>query len=99
MIKRIPVLGALLFTSLTILTGCGGNSIESDAKKLAEIICKSKRISQKAASSDLSVVAEATKLEAELISLNKEMKEKYPKDSENEKKLEEAFLKELGDCK
>jgi hypothetical protein len=97
--KGMPMLGALLFTALTILTGCGGNSIESDAKKLAEITCKMKGIQQKAASGDMSVMAEATKLQAEVMALDKEMKEKYPKDSDNEKKLAEAYLKEMNNCK
>ena len=42
--KIMSIFGAVLFASL-ILTSCGGNSIEKDAKKYAELMCKSQKLS------------------------------------------------------
>ena len=48
------VIGAILFVSI-IFTSCGGNSIESDAKKVADLLCKAQKLTEKAASGDASV--------------------------------------------
>lgn len=46
--KKSLFLGAILFASL-ILTSCGGNSIEKDAKNYAELMCKAQKISAEGA--------------------------------------------------
>ena len=82
----------------TILTSCGGGSIESDAKKVAELQCKAQQLVQKATSGDMSVMEESTKLTSEAAALSKEMEGKYTSDSDK-KKFAEALLKEMGNCK
>lgn len=95
--KLMTIFGAILLAS-TILTSCGGGSIESDAKKLAELECKAEKLVQKATSGDMSVMEESTKLASESMTLSKELEEKYTSDSDK-KKLYEALLKERGNCK
>ena len=55
----MTILGVVLFASF-ILTSCGGNSIESDAKRCAELMCKAQKLATegvaKAATGDMSVV-------------------------------------------
>ncbi len=89
--------GAILFASL-ILTSCGGGSIESDAKKVAELQCKAQQLMKKASSGDMAVMQESTKLASEAATLSKEMEGKYTSDSDKEK-FAKALLKELANCK
>ena len=91
------IFGAVIFASF-MLTSCGGGSIESDAKKVAELQCKAQQLMQKATSGDMSVMAESTKLASEAATLSKEMEGKYTSDSDK-KKFAEALLKEMGNCK
>lgn len=95
--KLILFFGVIIYTSLT-LTSCVGNSIESDAKKIADLQCKAQTLMQKATTGDMSVMAESTKLATEATTLLKEMEEKYTSDSDK-KKLAEAVLKEMANCK
>ncbi len=53
---------------------------------------------QKTTTGDMSVMAESTKLATEATTLLKEMEEKYTSDSDK-KKLAEAVLKEMANCK
>ena len=54
----MTIFGVILFASF-ILTSCGGNSIESDAKKYAELMCKAQKLATegaaKAATGDILV--------------------------------------------
>ena len=93
----MTIFGAILFASV-ILTSCGGGSIQSDAKKVAELECKAQKLLQKATSGDMSIMEESTKLASEAANLLKEMAGKYTSDSDK-KKFAEAFLKEMGNCK
>ena len=95
--KIMTIFGAILFASV-ILTSCGGGSIQSDAKKVAELECKAQKLLQKATSGDMSIMEESTKLASEAANLSKEMDGKYTSDSDK-KKFAEAFLKEMGNCK
>jgi len=95
--KVISILGAILFASF-ILSSCGGNSIESDAKKYAELMCKSQKLAaegaEKEAAGDMSAITESTKLISEAVSLAR----KY-KDAADYQKFTDAYLKAMGDCK
>lgn len=96
--KTMTILGAFLFAS-TILTSCGGgNSPESDAKKLAELNCKAQKVAQKLASGDQSAAEESTKLAKEAADLAKELEGKYTSEADL-KKYKEALEKENGNCK
>jgi hypothetical protein len=94
--KIMLIFGAIAIASF-IMTSCGGNSIESDAKKVAELQCKAQQLMQKATSGDMSVMEESTKLATEAATLSKEMEGKYTSDSDKEK-FANALLKELGIC-
>jgi hypothetical protein len=95
--KLLPLFGALMIASL-ILSSCGGGSIESDAKRVADVQCRAQKLMEKASSGDMSVLEESTKLATEAQNLSKEMEEKYTSDSEKEE-FAKALLKELGNCK
>ncbi len=98
--KLMTIFGAMFIASV-ILTSCGGGSIQSDAKKVAELECKAQKLMQKATSYDtydMSVMEESTKLASEAANLSKEMEGKYTSDSDK-KKFAEALLKEMGNCK
>ena len=99
--KIIFNLTAIAFVSL-LLTSCGGNSIESDAKKYAELMCKAQKLATegaaKAAAGDMSAITESTKLASEAASLANEMQGKY-KDAADYQKFTTAYLKAMGDCK
>ncbi len=94
--KIIPIFGAILFASV-ILTSCVSGSIQSDAKKVAELQCKAQKLMQKAITADMSVIEESTKLTSEAATLLKEMEGKYISYSDKQK-FAEALLKEMGNC-
>lgn len=94
--KLTTIFGVIIFASF-IFTSCGGNSIESDAKRLAELQCKVQKLIQKAASGDMSIAEESQKLSSEAATLSKEMDGKYTSDSDKQK-FAEALLKEMGNC-
>ena len=93
----LTIFVAILCVSL-ILTSCGGNSIASDAKKVADLQCKQQQLMQKASAGDMSVMAEGTELASQVASLSNEMEGKYTSDSDRAK-FAEALLKEMGNCK
>lgn len=94
--KVLFILCAIVFASFS-LTGCGNGSIESDAKKVAELQCKALKLVQKASSGDFSVIEESAKLTSEASALASEMEGKYNSDSDKQK-FGEALLKEMGKC-
>jgi len=95
--NKMTIFGAMFIASV-ILTSCGGGSIESDAKKVADLQCKAQQLMKKATSGDMSVITESTKLMSDAAALSKEMEGKYTSDSDK-KKFAEALLKAMGDCK
>ena len=99
--KLMTIFGAMFIVSV-IMTSCGGNSIESDAKKYAELMCKAQKLvaegSAKAAAGDMSAITESTKLVSEAGSLAQEMQGKY-NDAADYQKFTDAYLKAMGDCK
>lgn len=46
--------------ALLLMTSCGGNSIEKDAKKVAELQCKAQKLAAKATTGDNSIIEEST---------------------------------------
>lgn len=98
----MTIFGAILFAQF-ILTSCGGssNSIERDAKKYAELMCKAQKLATegaaKMASGDMSAMTESTKLATEAASLATEMQGKY-KDANDYQKFSAAYLKAFADC-
>lgn len=94
--KAMGKLTTILFL-VVLITSCNNNSIESDAKRLAELTCKSQKLATRAASGDMSVIEESTKLSADAISLSNELKGKYTSDSDKEA-FAKAYLNELKNC-
>ena len=96
--KLLSLFGALMIASL-ILSSCNdGGSIESDAKKLANLQCKAQKLGEKLTSGDMSVMEEITKLETEAESLAKELEKKYSSADEQEKFIK-AVYSEMNNCK
>ncbi len=89
-------LGALMLSSV-MLTSCGGGSIESDAKKVADLQCKAQQLAKKATSGDMSIMEESTKLATEIAALKEEIEGKYTSD-DDQKKFLEALSKAMADC-
>ena len=96
--KKIPtIFGVILFASI-LLTSCGENSIESDAKKLANLKCKAMELLQKAETGDQSVIEESSKLGIEADKLAKEIESKYSSKTDR-KSFDDAFREAQRDCK
>ncbi len=92
----MTICGALLFAS-TILTSCSGGSIESDAKRVAELQCKAQKLMQRASAGDMTLMDESARLTSETLALTREIEEKYISYADK-KKFGEALLKEMGNC-
>jgi predicted small secreted protein len=93
--KSITIFGAIVFATFS-LTSCG-SSVESDAKKLAELQCKSQKLSEKVLSGDMSVSAESMTLATDAAKLAQEIEGKYTTDEEKQK-FEDALMQEMGKC-
>lgn len=93
--NKIRILGAMLLAAL-ILVSCS-SSIESDAKKVAELQCQATELMQKAMSGDTSVMKESQKLADKAAELTQEMQRKYTSESDR-KKFTEALAEEIGKC-
>lgn len=81
------------------LASCG-NSISSDAQKLADLECKSRELHQKIRSGDINP-SEAEELDGilkEMEDLVEAYEKKYTSE-EQQKELEEVFMKATEDCK
>lgn len=88
---------AIVIAASLALAGCG-SSVESDAKKLAELQCKAQKLAQKAASGDMSVMNESTQLAAEAATVKAEIEGKYTT-AEEKAELAKAYLKAMQECK
>jgi len=92
--------GMLLFVSIA-LASCSGNTIESDAKKIAELQCRAMQLlgkSMSAGSNYTAVLEESRKVSEEADALVKQMEKKYTSQADKEK-LAMSMLKALGECK
>lgn len=96
--KKAKIFAGVILVASVIITSCGGSSIESDAKKVAELQCKAQELMQKAASGDMSLMEESTKLTSEAATLSNEMEGKYTSDADKQK-FAEALLREISKCK
>ena len=95
--KTTTTFSILIIASMTLLS-CGKSSIESDAKKVAELQCKAQKLMQEAASGDASILEESTKIGIEASELSKEMEGKYTSDSDREE-FGKALLNAMSECK
>lgn len=96
--KLTFLIGAIMLASFS-LTSCGGNSMESDAKKMAEIQCEAMGLMEKAMAGDETAMAEGEALGKKAETLAKELEEKYSTD-ELKAEFKAAMEKEFeNNCK
>ncbi|HLW33228.1 MAG TPA: hypothetical protein VKX40_13275 [Aequorivita sp.] len=95
--KKLSITLSLL--AIMLLSACA-NSIESDAKRLAELQCKAKLMSEKMMSgeSELADLSATLSLAKEASELMEELDEKYTTEKEKEQ-LEKALRKAMEVCK
>lgn len=84
-----------MFTSACI-SACG-DSLEADAKKLAELQCKTVKLIEKVMKGDSTAVSESKQLEEDIKNLQQKMEKKYIT-TEEKQKLAIAVLEEMGKC-
>ncbi|WP_159520121.1 hypothetical protein [Sunxiuqinia indica] len=93
--KTIRIIGTIALAAF-LFASCG-NSIESDAKKVAELQCEAQELMQKVMAGDASLMEESSKLAEKAAELSLEMEKKYDSASDRQK-FAEALLKEMGNC-
>jgi hypothetical protein len=81
-----------------LFVACKGNSIESDAKKLADLQCRMLEFVKKSNAGDASLLKESISLSAEFQKMDKELKDKYTSEEDNVKFMQ-IYLKESEKCK
>jgi|SRR5690554_1171186 len=98
--RKLTFIGAIVMASFALSScgGVGGNSIEKDAKEMAELQCASMGLMEKVMSGDESVIEESEKYAKKAEKLQKEIEEKYSSEEDQEAFIT-AFLKELENCK
>jgi len=89
--KLFVILNAIAF-GLFILNSCGGNPIEQDAKKAAEMTCKIEKLQKQALTGNEPESIELQKLSSELIAFTDEIEKKYTSE-EDKMKFKEAYTK------
>ena len=75
-----------------------GSSIESDARKVADLQCEARELAKKILSGDQSAAEEAQKLSAEALRLTSELQQKYSS-VEDRQKLTQALIDAAANCK
>jgi CRISPR/Cas system CMR subunit Cmr4 (Cas7 group RAMP superfamily) len=96
--KTLALRARVFLLAFVLVTyGCSNNSIEKDAKKVADLQCRAQKLI-KNATEDISVLEESQKIIQEAYALEKELKDKYKSDTEKEK-FARALAKELENCK
>ena len=100
--KKLTSFIAVVLIASFAFTACGNSSssIQSDAKKLADITCRYQKLATKAGQGDMSDVSEYTKLASESATLSSEMQKKYSKGDAKEYSIFlEAYNKAVAECK
>lgn len=90
-------MGAVIIASF-LITSCGGNSIENDAKRMAELHCESMDLMEKVIAGDEDAMVEIEKLSEKAGGFEKEIKGKYLEKADQEA-FTKAFTKEIEKCK
>ena len=95
--KKNKTIGATIFLSSILLYSCGGDSIQSDAKKVAELQCEYQNLLKKATTGDLSSITESADLMKKVTELVTELEGKYSTAGDYEK-FQDALAIELKEC-
>lgn len=97
MTKLMRIGGTVLMVASCVLAGCGGTSPESDAKRLAALMCKAQKLAERAASGDSSVMEESSRLMTEAQTLKTQLERRYTADADKAK-LATALMNAMGNC-
>ena len=95
--KKIKTIGVTIILSSFLLYSCGGDSIQSDAKKVAELQCEYQNLLKKATTGDLSSITESANLMTKVTELVTELEGKYST-AGNYEKFQDALAIELKEC-
>lgn len=95
--KKTTISVGIAIIMCFMLANCT-DTIEKDAKDLAELLCKSQKLSGKTLSGETSNTAESMALAADAALLSQKMEGKYSSEEENQR-FQEAYLKEMAKCK
>jgi hypothetical protein len=96
--KKSTIISGLLLAGALFLTNCGSNTIEADAKKVADLQCKAQKLIAKAATGDTTVAAESQKISQEAEKLGQELKTKYTNPIDIAR-FATAYAEAMKDCK
>lgn len=91
------ILLTLAVFSALALTSCG-NSVEKDADKMGDLVCRMFSVMDKAMAGDESAKKEMEEIEKEGKKLSEELEKKYPKDSEDGKKFQDLMKTKIENC-
>ena len=83
--------------ALVLQVGCGGASPESDAKRMAALVCKAKRLAERAVRGDKSVVQESERLTKQAAALGEQLRGKYTSATQLNR-FTKALEKEMNAC-
>ena len=87
---------------LIAISSCTNDSMESDVRKMAQMMCKSQRLQVKAMQGDEKAQEELKDLNKEANEFGEKMKKKYEKQENNaefEEKAEKILREEMEKCK
>lgn len=90
-------INSVLMFLVLFLAACTHPDIQKDAKKMADLECRSKELMKKAQQGDLTGIDDSIDLSRELDSLNAVVNKKYVKEKDKVKFAEE-LLKALATC-
>lgn len=95
----MKILTSLVITVLmtALIMGCGGNSIERDAQRVADLICQSQELAMEAAGGDMSLMEESERLMREAEALQDDLESKYA-NSEDAMEFTRILSSKVRDC-
>ncbi len=89
----------LVFICSLFFAACGGgnSSIEQDAKRIADLQCRSIKLMQKASSGDMGLMQESAELSTQASALMRQVESKYAA-AADKKLLADAVQDAMKDC-
>lgn len=79
------------------ITACTNNSIERDARQIADLQCRSYKLQQRAAAGDMSLMQESAALSTQAMNLMRQLEGKYALPADRQLLLE-AVGEAMKDC-
>ena len=84
---------------LCFQTGCGGATPESDAKKMAALMCEAQQLAKRAASGDKAAIKEGERLATKIKETGERIGSKYSADKKKTARFGAALGKAMAACK